>query len=835
MRNKIKKNIVLVHTVIILFVILLEFFLLSRNKYILGSDGDWFIQSTSFYEYFRNLFYETGELFPDLALHIGGGQNIYYFAYYGLFSPYLILFYLFPFVNAGDYIVITSVLNVIVSAILLYMFLLRNNYSNNLSLFGSLMYSCGVSLVIYSLKEIMFVQYMTFLVLGLLGTKKYLDDKKSFLLVVSVFLIIITSYYFSIPSLICMCIYALYYYVKKFVSGFKLLIKSGLCYLLRILLGILLSSFLLLPLMHPITSRMETFSYDISLVDFLINSKDLMYNASGVGLTAIVWLGLFYNMLFLKKENKVLSIILFIIVWFPFINLILNGFLYFHGKVFIPFVILFIILILDMIKKTEKNKIFSALIISSLSSLIILKFEDNISMIIFYIDLVITFLLLLIHCKKNKIIYIYGVVIIMFCITIYDGYKNNYLLTNREYNFLYNIIDFDIKSYVDDDNLYRTDYVFNDTFVNYSDASSIYTTSLYSSTYNETYRNIYYDVFNNSFKSGNRYVTLSQKNLFFEKFMGVRYLVTNHLEPFGYEKIVQVGDIDLYKNKNVYSIGFGSSNLINYEEYKELSFIEKLQVYINNIIIDGESSNPQMDMFHEEIKLKYLVKNNNINILKTSDGYMVDSKNDGFIDLELEGSLVNKTLVIRFKVDNNMMCKNHDNGYFSIRINGINNSSTCNTHVYHNNNKTFDYVISSNDPIKELNIILSKGKYEITDIETYVVDNEFFIGNDTIPLNIKNVIKDNVVYGNIDMPNDGYFMFTIPYDKGYTAYIDNKEVEIEQVNEGFIGFKLNKGVHDIKLVFEAPFSSIGRLFSLIGLIMVIILNIYEKKMKIMKK
>ena len=46
-----------------------------------GSQTDWSNQHFAIPEYFRTRFYATGELFPNFALHLGGGQNIYNFAY----------------------------------------------------------------------------------------------------------------------------------------------------------------------------------------------------------------------------------------------------------------------------------------------------------------------------------------------------------------------------------------------------------------------------------------------------------------------------------------------------------------------------------------------------------------------------------------------------------------------------------------------------------------------------------------------------------------------------------------------------------------------------------
>ena len=49
---------------------------------IFGAKVDWSSQHSVFPEYFRQQFYRTGQFFPEFALNIGGGQNIYNFSYY---------------------------------------------------------------------------------------------------------------------------------------------------------------------------------------------------------------------------------------------------------------------------------------------------------------------------------------------------------------------------------------------------------------------------------------------------------------------------------------------------------------------------------------------------------------------------------------------------------------------------------------------------------------------------------------------------------------------------------------------------------------------------------
>ena len=43
-----------------------------------GSNVDWLNQHVVFPNYFRDLFYKTGNLFPQITWNLGLGQNIYH-------------------------------------------------------------------------------------------------------------------------------------------------------------------------------------------------------------------------------------------------------------------------------------------------------------------------------------------------------------------------------------------------------------------------------------------------------------------------------------------------------------------------------------------------------------------------------------------------------------------------------------------------------------------------------------------------------------------------------------------------------------------------------------
>ena len=90
--------------------ILLYVVVLSLFGYAYGSTIDYANQHIVIPEYFRTLFYTNKSLLPNFAFNIGLGQNIYYFSYYGLLSPIVMLSYLLPSIPMYIYMPIISII-----------------------------------------------------------------------------------------------------------------------------------------------------------------------------------------------------------------------------------------------------------------------------------------------------------------------------------------------------------------------------------------------------------------------------------------------------------------------------------------------------------------------------------------------------------------------------------------------------------------------------------------------------------------------------------------------------------------------------------------------------
>ncbi len=58
---------------------------------------------------------------------------------------------------------------------------------------------------------------------------------------------------------------------------------------------------------------------------------------------------------------------------------------------------------------------------------------------------------------------------------------------------------------------------------------------------------------------------------------------------------------------------------------------------------------------------------------------------------------------------------------------------------------------------------------------------------------------DTKVEGRVTAEEDGYLFTSIPYEKGWSLYVDGKKTEIEPFKDAFVGVKLSRGVHEIEL------------------------------------
>ena len=81
--------------------------------------------------------------------------------------------------------------------------------------------------------------------------------------------------------------------------------------------------------------------------------------------------------------------------------------------------------------------------------------------------------------------------------------------------------------------------------------------------------------------------------------------------------------------------------------------------------------------------------------------------------------------------------------------------------------------------------------------------------------------SQNKIEGSITLEKNKMLFLSIPYDKGWEALDNGKEIELKLINYGLTGMILVKGSHDIVLQYSPPYYVFGKAISLISIIIFI--------------
>ena len=298
----------------IVFVI---YMILTHFTNVFGSDTDWINQHTIIPDYFRQLFYKTGNLIPSFSFNYGGGQNIFNLSYYGFLSPIILPSYLLPFVSMKTYMTVVDFIIVVSSGILFYKWILSNKYDRNISLVTSVIFVLSESLIFQMHRHVMFVNYMPFLIMGLMGVDKLFNNNKKTLLIISIFLMIMTSYYYSVGGIVVIGIYYLYrYFSNDSKQGIKLFAKDLGKFILYILIPVLMAGVLLIPTMSTLLSGRGSSESAIKLTFLLVpnfNFHKIFCGNYTIGLSMLGFISLLYFIILIKINNGILHVYFFLV------------------------------------------------------------------------------------------------------------------------------------------------------------------------------------------------------------------------------------------------------------------------------------------------------------------------------------------------------------------------------------------------------------------------------------------------------------------------------------------------------------------------------------------
>ena len=807
---------------------------------IFGAKVDWLSQHSVLPDYFRQQFYATGKLFPEFAANLGGGQNIYHFAYYGLYSPLILPSYLLPFVKMSDYIMAVSITGLTASVLLFYYWLKSRKTDAGTAFILSLMFLLAGPMIGQYSGQIMFVDYMPFLCLALIGVDRYFEQEKSGLFTVSVFLMIMTSFYFSIGGMLSLVLYGLHRYFEQ-REGNRVTVRSflrdGLCFVRSMILAVLMSGFFLVPTALALTGGRSK-EQNTSFASFFIPQitvERFAYSIYGIGLTTLVITVLLTGLLYRKVYEKVLTYGCVIVLVIPVFAYLLNGGLYIRDKVFIPFLPLLCYLIGIYLEKCRKRELsFIAGMIPYIITTIFVYMAKNqfvskgigksiwkvllAESILFLICYVLYCAMKRYHKETKEILMLALPSVICLAVTMNTFYqmKPDRYVSRKLYRDVTGEQNRQaVKEALKDDGYYRTEQMGSDD-ENAADLNRIWDveqniTSIYSSAYNPDYQTFRQKTFGLEEPFRNGMMQSVSKNPAFQRMMGVRYIVSDSDVP-GYTLVKKCGTIGIYQNKDAAPVMYATDRVMTEEEYKKLAFPYNQTAFLEYAVVGEhtESSDQNIMTAYEPVSLK--MANN-----RTTGG--AEQKT-----IQQEGQ--KQILFLRFRVDNA-----HPNKDVAVWINGIRNKLSAKDHVYYNENKIFTYAVPLKDGEDNISVTFGKGKYRLRHVQAYLgslPERSELLYQSEIQVDKKQT-EDNVIQGTIRVKKDGWFITSIPYDKHFKIYIDGKETEIQKVNTAFLGCKIESGNHEVKIIYHAPGTTTGKVLSLIGIAGFVLVLVQEKR------
>lgn len=790
---------------------------------VFGANVDWISQHSVFPEYFRQQFYETGQLFPEFAANIGGGQNIYHFAYYGLYNPLNVPAYLLPFVKMSDYMMAVSILCLLADVMLLYRWVRNNGASKGNSGLVALLFLLAGPMVFHSYSQIMFVNYMPFLILGFIGIDRYFRKNKSGLFVMSVFLMIMTSFYFSIGGILALGIYGIFRYWSEQEGSGKRITGRGFCFAgvqfsLRILISVFMSGVLLVPTAMALFSGERGAEASVSFPELFLPQTELghvLYDPYGIGLPTIVITVLLTGVLYESWREKYLHLACLVIISLPIFRYLLNGGLYIRGKVLIPMLPLCCYLVLMYLEKQKRREIpfWKGMLPFALTVVLVCmgslwEKQTEVSHLLLAEAILMFFCGMVFYRVHMEKLLMIVPLISLLLFGIFFHWKEDWLLdqafyekvTDREYAKKAEEV------LREEQGFYRMEQsgTLEEDAANINRIWSMdqYISSIYSSTYQEEYQDFRKNRFQTEQPYRNVLMQAGAKNPVFQRFMGIKYILADQAVP-GYQKIAE----GVYENKSVLPIAYGTDRVMAEETYRKLPFPYNQTALLQYAVVEEAEEDGQKKLVEQsEVK----------NAALSLEDKRIQAKKKIKSQVQIPKANEGDIFFLQFEVKNHQPSKD-----VSVIVEDVRNKLTAKQHIYYNENELFTYAITLQEGQTFLDVTFGEGDYDICNVKGYIWTDEAQT-SETEPLCLtefqvdKEKTKGNVIQGSIKMEKDGYLITSIPYDRNFEVRVDGKQVTHEKVNTAFLGIELGKGAHEITMVYHAPGAAMGKVMSLLG-------------------
>ncbi|MFT0808193.1 YfhO family protein [Streptococcus hohhotensis] len=802
--------------------------------------GDGFHQYVIFDVALRNILYGNGSLFYTFTS--GLGLNFYALSSYYLGSFLSPLVYFFNLSNMPDYVYLTTLLKFGLIGLSTYFSL--NKLFQSIPKPLKLALSTSYALMSFTVSQLEIKTWLdVFILIPLIITGLHLliTEKKFILYFTSLSILFIQNYYFGYMT----ALFLIFWYLCQISWDFKTRKSSVLDFIITSVLAGMASLILTLPTLFDLQTHGEKLTeitkfqtesswyLDLFAKQFIGSFDTTKYGTIPmifVGLLPFILTILFFTMKSIKFHVKLIYTIFFAFLIASFyieaLDLFWQGMhtpnMFLHRYAWI-FSTLLIYTAAEVLKRLKELKVWNFLvslflIVTGFLATIYLKshysFLTDLNILLTLEFLVVYSLLLLAVIKKFISVNLFAILISLFIMveislnasSQIDGIAKEWGFASRS--------------------SYNRDIPAMESFSTYIGNSFTRTEKLHTQTGNDSmkfnYNGIsqFSSVRNRSasstldklgFKSSGTNLNLRYANnsILADSLFGIQYNISETpIDKYGSQVVYQKDNLTLYENQFSLPIAFASQSVYNDVKFNEHT-LDNQASFLNQL------ANVNFDYFSP---IPYEKTENTDDLISVTSS----SNEDAAIQYQIEVP-ENSQVYLSFT---NLHFSNDKQKKVDILVNGKKKTfTTDNAFSFFN----LDYTKEK----KTFNINVSFPGNSQVSFESptfYRLDTKTF--TEAIqkikeqPVTVST--SKNKVFATYDIKQDTSIFFTIPYDKGWSAYQDGKKIEIKQAQTGFIKVDIPKGKGTITLSFIPNGFVVGAICSFTSLLL---FGIYNHKRK----
>lgn len=786
---------------------------------------DSYTQYSEFAAFYQRVLSGGDSIFYSFTKELGGSP-FGIFSYY-LSSPFFLLMLLFPRAATPEAFAFIELLKISACGLTFSIFL---HHRFNKSSIGTVIFSCAYALMTYSIQYsmcTMWIDGVIWLPIIILGVERILDGKSPILMLVSYALAVMSNYYTAYMTAVFAAIYFVYRYFvrdgekskKDFLTKFAWFAGTGV-------VAAMLSSWILIPsLINATQGKLASGTYvaegflniDIEKIPrrLFIGQYDSITNNGNpnifCGVLCMAMACVYFCSNRIKRKDKIAAAcvyVLFIISFFVkeidmawHIFKYPNWFPYRYAYTFNFFNIMIAFMGFIQLSKADIKRVAIGGGIYAAAILLIYTLKKDIltNTELATMTIVITgvYALLIFYMRSNSAKrkrYMYFALLILTCTELtVNGYatwkglgtqfpyksKSEYTKSVEDISGAISFIN------SHDNGLFRTEKNFYRT-ENDGMSFGYNGVSHYSSTYNKN---------TNTFvrKMGliQSYVAMRYfgSTITTDGLLGVKYIISANVPNSEYKMIHEAGEHDVYENPYALPIAFSAPKSA-----------------LSSQLVEGRYMDNQNALTSAVFGREFAKK---INITRNSDSsisFTADTAGEYYIEMRNQYSGALRLFVNNREIPNNY--EEPEKKIFCIAQ------------------------LKPGDTVKVIPQNVEKAK----DCEVYAIDTSLLKKTFEDKKNNGGIrltsFSPTEIEGEIDIKDNELIFTTIPYEEGWSVYVDGKRVEPECAQEAFIAIDADAGTHSIQLKYSVPGFGVSMTISLLTLVGILA---YVNKDKIKNK